>query len=43
MSDVAFMVATALVVVVAVALRRLLPRDGFVAAPKAQAEQGAGG
>ncbi len=40
MSDVALMVA--IVVVVGVVLRRLLPRDGFVA-PKAQAEQGAGG
>ena len=38
MSDAAFVVATAAIVVVGVALRRLLPRDGFVAAPKAQAE-----
>ena len=38
MSDVAFMVATAVVVVVGVALRRLLPSDGFAAAPEARAE-----
>ncbi len=39
MSDVAFMVATAVVVVVGVALRRLLPRDGFaVPAPQSPAE-----
>ncbi len=42
MSDTAFMVATAAIVVVGVALRRSLPRNGFAAAPKAQAEQGAG-
>ena len=42
MSDAAFMVATAVVVAVGVALRLLLPRDGSFAAPKAGAEQAAG-
>ncbi len=42
MSDVAFMVATAVVVVLGVTLRRLLPRGGSAAALEAQAEQAAG-
>ena len=43
MSDTAFMIASAAVVAVGVVLRRLLPRGGFAAAPKVQAEQAAGG
>ena len=42
MSDAAFMVATAAVVVVGVALRRLLPQDGSAAALEAQADQATG-
>ncbi len=37
MSDVAFMVASALVVAVGVAVRRLSPRDGSATAPEARA------
>ena len=43
MSDAAFLIATAAAVALGVALRRLLPRGGSVAAPEARAEQRAGG
>ncbi len=41
-SDTAFLIASAVVVALGVALRRLLPRDGSPAAPEAQVEQAAG-
>ena len=43
MSDTAFLIATAAVVAFGVALRLVLPRDGFAAAPKVEAEQATGG